>query len=106
MSPHPWRLLTTSPCPPPAQDTIEYVHEAVAAGLVDVSKGEAGIIVVSVRGSRQIGVVKWVKESYGFIQSALHSGEQPPPLLPPLLLSSSCPSARLASLFDLLTLSS
>lgn len=25
-------------------------------------------------GSRQVGVVKWVKESYGFIQSAMHSG--------------------------------
>jgi hypothetical protein len=28
----------------------------------------------SIRGNREVGVVKWVKESYGFIQSAgVHS---------------------------------
>ena len=30
-------------------------------------------IVASIRGNREMGIVKWVKESYGFIQSASHA---------------------------------
>lgn len=30
-------------------------------------------IFISIRGNREVGVVKWVKESYGFIQSASHA---------------------------------
>ena len=30
-------------------------------------------VIASIRGNREVGVVKWVKESYGFIQSAAHA---------------------------------
>ncbi len=64
---------------------FDYINEAERAGLVDISPTGAGSF-VSIRGDREVGVVKWVKvreggwgglttgkESYGFIQSLSHT---------------------------------
>ena len=64
MPDYPTRLAISS--------VIDYVHEAVQAGLVQVERNGKQIL-ASIRGNREMGVVKWVKESYGFIQSAAHA---------------------------------
>ena len=51
---------------------IDYIQEASQAGLVQVHRNGKRIS-ASIRGNREVGVVKWVKESYGFIQSAAHA---------------------------------
>ena len=51
---------------------IEYLQEAQQAGLVMVHRSGKQVM-ASIRGNREVGVVKWVKESYGFIQSAAHA---------------------------------
>jgi len=50
----------------------DYINEAAQAGLVQVQQNGKQIL-ASIRGNREMGIVKWVKESYGFIQSASHA---------------------------------
>ena len=61
---------------PPARPALstclrqDYVHEAALAGLVDVTcdQNTDAIVAVSVHGQRVAGVVKWIKDAYGFVQ--------------------------------------
>jgi cold shock CspA family protein len=55
------------------QSLYQYVSEAHACGLVDCIESSDSDCIVRLNGERSIGVVKWVKDSYGFIQSPFHT---------------------------------
>ena len=55
------------------QNLYQYVAEAHACGLVECIESSDSNCIVRLNGERSIGVVKWVKDSYGFIQSPFHT---------------------------------
>jgi cold shock CspA family protein len=55
------------------QNLFQYVAEAHACGLVECLESNDSNCIVRLNGERSIGVVKWVKDSYGFIQSPFHT---------------------------------
>jgi cold shock CspA family protein len=59
------------------QTLYQYVAEAHACGLVECIEGSENEsnsnTIVRLNGERSLGVVKWVKDSYGFIQSPFHT---------------------------------
>jgi cold shock CspA family protein len=55
------------------QNLYQYVAEAHACGLVECIESSDSNCIVRLNGERSLGVVKWVKDSYGFIQSPFHT---------------------------------